>query len=74
VVARIERNQSSPTWETLLELIAAAGFELDCELVLRPATDSHMLTDVARILSLSPEDRLAEVKNINEFLSAARRG
>ncbi len=74
VVVRIERNQSSPTWQKLLALIAAAGFELDCELVLRPASDSHMLEDVARILSLSPEDRLAEVRNINEFLSGARRG
>ncbi|RPJ50433.1 MAG: XRE family transcriptional regulator [Acidobacteria bacterium] len=74
VIARIERRQNSPTWETLRQLIAAAGFELDCELVLRPVADSHMLEDVARILSLTPEERLNEVRNINQFLTAVRRG
>ncbi len=72
VVARIERNQSSPTWETLLELIRAAGFELNCELTLAAASDSHMLADVGRILSLTPEERLAEVRNINAFLATVR--
>jgi hypothetical protein len=33
-----------------------------------------MLQDVARILSLTPEERLAEVRNVNTFLAAARRG
>jgi hypothetical protein len=32
-----------------------------------------MLQDVARILSLTPEDRLAEVRNVDTFLAAARR-
>ena len=74
VITRIERGQNSPTWETLKQLITAAGFELDCELVLRPVADSHMLEDVARILSLTPEDRLNEVRNIDQFLTAVRRG
>ncbi|HXK59956.1 MAG TPA: helix-turn-helix transcriptional regulator [Acidobacteriota bacterium] len=73
VIARIERNQSSPTWQTLLNLIAIVGFELDCRLVPRPAAESHMLEDVARILSLTPEDRLAEVRNMSEFLAKVRR-
>jgi hypothetical protein len=32
-----------------------------------------MLHDVARILSLTPEERLAEVRNVDAFLTAARR-
>jgi predicted transcriptional regulator len=75
VIARIERGQSDPSWATLTRLIAAAGFSLHSELTLSPTPDSHMLQDVARILSLTPEDRLAEVRNVNTFLAAAgRRG
>ena len=73
VIARIERGQSDPSWATLTRLIAAAGFSLHGELTLSPAPDSHMLQDVARILSLTPEDRLAEVRNVDTFLAAARR-
>jgi transcriptional regulator with XRE-family HTH domain len=73
VVARIERGQSDPSWDTLLRLIAATGFSLHSELALRATPDSHMLQDVARILSLTPEERLAEVRNVNTFLAAARR-
>lgn len=74
VVARIERGQSDPSWETLTRLIAAAGFSLQSHLILRSTVDSHMLDDVARILSLTPEQRLAEVRNVNAFLAAAHRG
>ena len=74
VVARIERRQSDPSWETLTRLLAAAGFDLRSELVLRSTPGSHMLQDVARILNLTPEERLAEVRNVNTFLAAARRG
>lgn len=73
VIARIERGQSDPSWGTLSRLIAAAGFDLRGELVLRPTADSHMLKDVARILRLTPEERLAEVRNVNTFLTAVRR-
>jgi transcriptional regulator with XRE-family HTH domain len=74
VVARIERGQSDPSWQTLRRLLAAAGFELCSELTPRSTPDSHMLQDVARILSLTPEERLSEVRNVNAFLAAARRG
>jgi transcriptional regulator with XRE-family HTH domain len=74
VIARIERGQSDPSWETLTRLLAAAGFSLHSELTLSSTRDSHMLQDVARILSLTPEERLAEVRNVNTFLAAARRG
>jgi transcriptional regulator with XRE-family HTH domain len=39
VVARVERGQTSPTLETLARLLAAAGFNLDMELVPRPTAD-----------------------------------
>ena len=74
VIARIERRLTDPSWRTLERLLAAAGFGLQSELVVRPTADSHMLEDVARVLSLTPEERLAEVRNISAFLAATHRG
>ena|SRR5687767_14699677 len=73
VVARVEGGVTSPTWETLERLLAAAGFEI--EPVLRPRTiaDSHMLDDVPRILRLTPEARLIELRNASRLLTSARR-
>jgi len=73
VVARIEAGQTRPGSETLRRLLEAAGFELRAELVPLPVFDTHMLDDVARILSLAPEQRLREVANLSRFDSAARR-
>ena len=73
VIARIEGRQTSPSIETLLRILRAAGFELRAELSLRPARNSHMLGDVARILALSPEERLLELRNLSRFETAARR-
>jgi transcriptional regulator with XRE-family HTH domain len=73
VVARIESGATSPSWQTLSRLLEAAGFELD--VTLRPVSPelSHMLEDVPRILRLTPEQRLIELRNTSRFLSAARR-
>src|SRR5262245_31555592 len=73
VVARIERDQTSPSLDTLTRLLAAAGFELRIEL--EPASEAvtHMLDDVERILGLTPEQRLLEVRNLSRFLAGARR-
>jgi transcriptional regulator with XRE-family HTH domain len=73
VVARIERGQTVPSVETLDRLLAAAGFELKRTLLLKPVVHSHMLEDSARILRLSPAERLREVANVNRFLAGARR-
>ena len=73
VVARIESGHTHPGSETLLRLLEAAGFELRVELAPLPVASSHMLDDVARILSLTPEDRLREVGNASRFASSARR-
>lgn len=72
VVARIESGQSSPTWQTLSTLLAAAGCVMRLEIE-RTTFDSHMLDDIARIRALSPEQRLIELRNASRFLHAARR-
>jgi transcriptional regulator with XRE-family HTH domain len=73
VVARIELGRTSPAAETLERLLAEAGFELRVELRPRRKAPNHMLADVARILALTPEQRLREVGNAARFVSAARR-
>ena len=73
VIARIELGLTRPAAENLERLLDAAGFHLSVSLVPRPAATTHMLDDVARILAMSPEDRLREVANASRFLSAARR-
>lgn len=73
MVARIEGGQTSPGHGTLARLVEAAGFELRAELAMRAVVETHMLADVARILSLSPEARLLEMRNLSRFEAAARR-
>ena len=73
VVARIEQGRSDPSTATLARLLAAAGFELRAELTPIGVADTHMLGDVPRILSLTPEERLLEVRNVSRFEASARR-
>lgn len=73
VIARIELGQTDPSTGTLARLLAAAGFELRADLSSRQVADTHMLEDVARILHLTPEQRLLEVRNVSRFQAAARR-
>ena len=73
VIARIEKGQTSPTWETLERLLDAAGVDMSAQLEPRVVVGSHMLDDVPRILALTPEQNLEEVKNLSEFLHQARR-
>lgn len=70
VIARIESGTSSPSWDTLKHLLSRAGFDLHVSLEGR--APSHMLSDVPRILSLRPEERLLELRNAARFLAAAR--
>lgn len=72
VIARIEAGLASPRWDTLTSLLGAAGFELRARLSPAPVADTHMLAEVPRILSLSPEDRIREVAAVNRFVSSAR--
>jgi transcriptional regulator with XRE-family HTH domain len=73
VVARIEGGFVSPSWDTLVALLAAAGFELAPRVEPRAPPRSHMLEDVPRILRLTPEERLAEIRNASRLVAAARR-
>jgi len=73
VVARIEAGVTSPGWNTLARLLAALGFEIRTSLTPRADESTHMLDDVPRILRLTPEDRLLELRNLSRFLSAVRR-
>jgi transcriptional regulator with XRE-family HTH domain len=72
VVARIESGASSPSWKTLEHLLNLTGFDLHTSLRPRLGGRSHMLDDVARILRLTPEQRLLELRNAARFLSAAK--
>src|SRR4029077_2316430 len=73
VVARIERGQTSPRWETLERLLAATGSDLAAHVEPRSVVGSHMLYDVPRILAMTTEQRLEEVQNLSEFLHQVRR-
>ena len=73
VVARIERGQTIPGVETLDRLLREAGFRLRVELLPRREAANHMLADVARILRLTPEERLLKARNASRFIAAARR-
>jgi hypothetical protein len=72
VVARIELGATSPSWTTLIRLLRAAGFRLTADLK-RIDVDPALLDDVARILRLTPEDRLREVGAVSRFTTGARR-
>jgi len=53
--------------------LAVLGFEVRVDLAVRVVQDSHVLDDVARILALTPEQRLTELRNLDRFLKATRR-
>jgi uncharacterized protein len=74
VVARIENGSANPSWDTLERLLGAAGFSLSVTLLPALRARSHMLDDVPRILRLSPEGRLIELRNAARlFATAVRR-
>src|ERR1700756_4722159 len=58
VIARVERGQASPTWETLERLLEAAGLSLRASVEPPVTKGSHMIGEVPRILRMTPEDRL----------------
>jgi len=64
-LARIERGLSTPRWETVRRLLAAAGFDFHVELIARPIRGARLQREVARILSLTPEQRLEEAVRVS---------
>ena len=70
MIARIESGATSPSLKTLERLLRHAGCRLQISWNREP---SHMLSDVARILKLSPEERLVELRNAARLFASARR-
>lgn len=73
VVARIELEETIPSFATLTELLAAAGFHLRADLQPRLRVDRSQLDDVPRILALTPAERIREVGLVSRFVAGARR-
>ena len=73
VVSRIESGKTDPSTMTLRALLAATGNELIAGLEPVVELDPQLLDDVPRILRLTPEQRLLEVRNLDRFARAARR-
>src|SRR5262249_52096454 len=73
VVARVEAGVVSPSWATLQRLVNCAGFDVQATLSPRAHGRSHMLDDVARILRLTPEQRLLELRNASRLFGTAVR-
>lgn len=71
VIARIESGKTSPRVDTLNHLLAAAGFDLKAELTPGHVEGSHMMDDISRILQLTPEQRLDELKNASRFFESS---
>jgi transcriptional regulator with XRE-family HTH domain len=72
VVARIELEETSPSWDTLMRLLRASGHTLRIDME-RTTVDPAMLDDVPRILRLTPEERLEEVAAVSRFIAEAKR-
>lgn len=82
VVARIELGETSPTFQTLERLVAAAGFDLAVELV--PRTRADLVVDAYKHdidrsllrenLSKSPDERLKDLEALGRLAQEARRG
>ena len=68
----MEMGETSPSWDTLVRLLRAAGHTLRASLE-RNTVDKALLDDVPRILRLTPEERLEEVAAVSRFISEARR-
>ena len=73
VIARIENGHTSPTWSTLERLLQAANYEVVAHAEPAVVVGSHMLDDVPRILAMTPEQSMQEIKNVSRFLHDVRR-
>lgn len=71
VVARIELGLASPSVETLVRLLGAAGFELAPRLAPKPSLNPADLAESARLLRLAPEARLESPRlDLQKILAA----
>lgn len=72
VVARVELGVTSPSWDTLARLVEATGCRLSVRLD-APEPPAADVSDIPRVLSLSPAQRLQEMRNAERFFTAIRR-
>jgi transcriptional regulator with XRE-family HTH domain len=81
VVARIESGRTAPTVDTLLRLIAGAGFHVAMELVPQPVSDPVVeafkrdidRTLLRRNLEKTPDERVSSLQALADFAAEARR-
>lgn len=81
VVARIERGQTSPTVDTIERLLLATGFDLDLQLVPRPAPDPLIeaykrdidRSLLKRNLEKRPDERLRSLQALSRLADEAHR-
>lgn len=73
VVARWETGRTTPTFETVVRAVRAAGFDVELSLSL---LDDHDLALIRRELALLPHERLSgmveAVRALNDMSGAAR--
>ena len=76
VVARLERRDANPRWETFLSVLRAAGYGVEVRAVPTAAVPLDLDQLRAR-LSMSPGDRLrtfqASLESLHRLRTAARR-
>lgn len=76
VVARLERADSNPTFETIERALAAAGYEIELRATRRPVPEVDE-SQIAALLRLTPAQRLATFeashRNVRSMLASARR-
>jgi transcriptional regulator with XRE-family HTH domain len=71
VIARLERRDANPTWETLLRALRATGHDLE----LTPLGIPRMRIDVGQLrerLAMSPGERLRTFQDSQESLDRLR--
>lgn len=82
VVARIEREQTSPTVETLSRLLSATGFTLDAELVPERKTVDPLIEAykrdidrslLRRNLEKTVDERVKSLQSLSRLATEARR-
>ncbi|MDO8187637.1 helix-turn-helix domain-containing protein [Conexibacter sp. JD483] len=77
VIARLERADANPTFETVQRALDAAGFEIELRATQRSALPEVDESQILARLRLSPAERLrtfeASHRNLAAMLAAARR-
>ena len=70
-IARLERGATTPTLETISNLVRAAGFDLTIRIA--PSDDDHDWSLLQQNLRLSPTQRVQKSKKALQFVSELRR-